>query len=282
MSLISDSVLFIIDSDRRANIDDPKSSGSNFQFKIEIPKGHDFDRVCLLQAIIPKSYWLVNAPYNTMTLIEKGVSTTITIGEGNYNVRNWCTLTCALLTAHSQFGWTYAITFPNEATDISTGYFTYSVSGNGTDQPSFTFPSLGVHEQFGFHSGTTNTFVANTLVSSHVIKFQVADVILIHSDISSNSDQSNYTDVLQEIYASSSPNFTNIIYQNTGNVEAYSKKLQCKDNNIFSFYVTDEDNTLINLRGLTMVFTIIVYKKDDINQIIAKSLLLNKNSKYLN
>jgi hypothetical protein len=48
MSLISDGTRFIIDSSKRVN-----GTGGNFQYTINIPKNHDYDRVCVLQAIIP-------------------------------------------------------------------------------------------------------------------------------------------------------------------------------------------------------------------------------------
>jgi len=197
MSLIDDSVIFIIDSGSAVS-----GTTSNFQYQLNIEKGHNYDRVCVLQAIIPKSYYLVNAPYNTMILLENGVQTTITLTAGNYNVRSWCTLFSALLTSRSSQGWTYSCSYPNSTTQVDTGMITYSVSGNGGLQPSFIFPSTSlIYEQAGFSAGSTNIFINNTLTSTNVVKFQVEDVIFIHSDISSNNDQSAKNDVLQEIYA---------------------------------------------------------------------------------
>ena len=228
MNLSSDSVIDIIDSSQALS-----GTTSNFQYQINIPRGNEYDRVCVLQAIIPKSYYLVNAPYNTITLSENGVQTTVTITPGNYNVKSWTTLIAALLTAASSQGWTYTITFPNAITQVDTGLFTYTVSGNGSLQPQIIFPSTSlVYEQFGFSASSTNVFVANNLTSVNVVKFQVEDVIFIHSDISYNNDQTSKNDVLQEIYASSTPNFSNIIYQNSGAIEAYSKKLFIKQQRV--------------------------------------------------
>ena len=268
MSLISESVVFIVDSSKAIS-----GSGAQFSFKLNMPKGKEFDRVAVLQAIIPKSYYLVNAPFNTMTLTENGVNTTVTLVEGNYNVISFSTLIGALLTSSSSQGWTYTISFPDPRVSVDTGLFTYTVSGNGSLQPSFTFPANGVHEQFGMHPGGTMKFVANQMISEHVVKFQVEDVIFIHSDISYNEDQSAGNDVLQEIYCSSTPNFTNVVYQNSGAVEVYSKKLLSGDKNIYNFSLTDENQNPINLRGLYCVITIVVYKKNNIDQLIAKDLL---------
>jgi len=274
MSLIHDSTIFIIDSSKRVS-----GTGANFQFVINIPRGHDYDRVCVLQAIIPKSYYLVNAPYNTFILLENGVHTTITVPEGNYNAQSWITIMGALLTTSSSQGWTYTITRPNPMTQVDTGMFTYSVKANSS-QPSIIFPSSSLlFEQFGFTIASTNTFIGGSLTSTCVMKFQVEDVIFIHSNMASNTDQSANNDVLQEIYASSTPNYSNIIYQNSGCIEAYSKKLISPDNNMYSFSLTDELQNSINLRGLNCVITIVVYKKDNLNQLIAAGHLMNFTDK---
>lgn len=271
MSLISDGVIYIIDSSKRIG-----GTNADFTFNINIPRDQGFDRVCLLQAIIPKSYYLVNAPYNQFILRENGVDTSITVPEGNYNVRTWISIVGGLLNTHSSQGWQYTITFPNEATELQTGKFTITVTNN-IAQPSIIFPvNSVVYEQFGFVKESTNTFIDNSLVSSNVIKFQTEDVLFLHSTLSKNNDQTAYTSVLQEIYASSTPPFTNIVYQNYGKVEAYSRKLASDTSNVYSFQLTDENNRTINLRGLNCVFTILIYRKDNINKLIAQSLLRNQ------
>jgi hypothetical protein len=108
MSLITDSSVFIINSADRIS-----GTNGNFQYKIDMPKNSGYDRVCLLQALIPKSYYLVASPFNTFTLSENGVNTLITVTPGNYNVRSWITLMGALLTTSSSQGYVYAIAFPN-------------------------------------------------------------------------------------------------------------------------------------------------------------------------
>ena len=275
MSLMSDSVIFIVDSSQAIT----GAGTGSWTSQINIPKGLDYDRVCVLQAIIPKSYYLVNAPYNTFILSENGTRTTITMTPGNYNVKSFATLISALLTASSSQGWVYTITYPNSITQVDTGKFLYTVSGNAS-QPSIIFPSTSlVYEQFGFSVGSTNVFVASAITSSNVVKFQVEDIIFVHSSISSNNDQTSKNDVLQEIYASSTPNYSNVIYQNSGAIEAYSKKLTSQNNNVYSFTLTDEkDNPIINLNGLNCVMTLVVYKKDAINQLLARNILTNRGN----
>jgi hypothetical protein len=143
-------------------------------------------------------------------------------------------------------------------------------------QPSFTFPATSeLFEQFGFLKESTNTFSGSTLTSRNVVKFQVEDVLLIHSDISYNN-QSSYNDVLQEVFASSTPMYSNIVYQNNGAVEPYSKTLLSAQNNTYRFTITDEENRAISLNGLNCVFTIVCYNKDKINQLIVSNILRNR------
>jgi hypothetical protein len=273
MSLIADSSIFIINSADRIS-----GTDSNFQYIINMPKNSGYDRVCMLQALIPKSYYLVASPFNTFILSESGVQTTVTVTPGNYNVRSWITLLGALLTSSSSHGYTYTITFPNSLTDVDTGKFTYTVTGNVGVQPSIIFPVTSeLYEQFGFSASSTNTFSGSTLTSANVVKFQVEDVLFIHSDISYNNDQSSYHDVLQEIFASSTPMYSNIVYQNNGAVEAYSKRLLSAQNNTYRFTITDEQNRAINLNGLNCVFTIVCYNKDNINQLIASDILRKRS-----
>jgi hypothetical protein len=276
MSISRDSTIFIVDSSQAI----PGGTAGNFSFVMNIPKGILYDRVVMLQCIIPKSYYLVSAPLNTMVLLEPGAApVTITLVPGDYNVLTWLPIIGALLTANSPHGWVYTITFPNSTNQVDTGKFTYTVAGNAGVQPSFIFPDFfhsTVYEQFGFNPGPVNgtntvTFVANTLVSTNVVKFQVEDVIMVHSNMAYNNDQSSFNDVLQEIYASSTPSFSNIIYQNSGAIEAYSKTLLNRNNNVYQFILTDEHGNQLNFNGLNVVMTIMVYRKDNINDVVRKS-----------
>ena len=87
MSLLNESVIFIVDSSQALS-----GNASSFTYQMNIPKGVGFDRVVVLQAILPKSFYLVNSPNNTFTLQENGVNVTITIPEGNYNVKSFQTI----------------------------------------------------------------------------------------------------------------------------------------------------------------------------------------------
>src|SRR5690349_17771148 len=91
-------------------------TGSHFTYLIQIAKETGFDRVCLLQANIPISYYVVQAGYNTMTLVELGVNITITVPVGNYSATSFAATFSSLLNAASTHGWAYAVSFPNSFT----------------------------------------------------------------------------------------------------------------------------------------------------------------------
>src|SRR4030088_1636207 len=94
---------------------------SNLAHSIEIPSTIEFDSVVLLDVVIPKSYYLVQAGYNTFTLRELGVNITVTVPVGNYSVTSFQTVIAALLTAASTHVWTYTVTYPNARITADTG-----------------------------------------------------------------------------------------------------------------------------------------------------------------
>lgn len=263
MSYIMNPRLFYINSRTRL-----QGTDSDFTYQIDLPQSNDYDSVCMLQCMIPKSFYLIQSGYNTFTLVEGASSATITIPAGNYSNTSFQTVVKALLNAGSPHTYVYNITFPSSAIEAQTGKFTYTVTGNSGSQPSFVF-TTGVYEQMGFSLNSTNTFVSNSMVSTNVLKFQVEDSLFIHSDIVGNEKD----DVLQEVYLDT-PDFANITFS-CPDVQAYSKRLSSKDSNSFYFRLTDENKIPIGLNGINMVFTLLVYKKDPIFKIIKKAAGIN-------
>lgn len=261
MSYIQNKRIFYIDSHQRVT-----GSHSDFAYSINLNPTEKYDRCVVLSAVIPKSYYLIAAPYSSFTLTEGTSNVTVTIPDGNYSASSFRIAVTNLLNAVSPNHYTYSITYPNTATSANTGLYTYSVTGNSGTQPSFTFSSNDtVNEQFGFDVGTY-TFSGNTLTSINVIKMQSEDTVYIHSDMCTNGTDN----VLQEIF-SNAPDFSSIKYQCV-NVEAYSKNITTQNNNVYRFIITDEDGRTLNLNGLNVVFVLCVYKNDDINEMIKSYL----------
>lgn len=260
-------IQFINSTDRIQGTD------SDFTIRIDLPRDRPYDRVVILNASFPKSYYLI--PKNSFfTLRELATNVNITVPEGNYNRKSFQTVITNLLNTNSPNNWTYAITYPDAFTSADLGKFNYSVSGNGGNQPSLIFNNR-LYRQFGFDMNSTNTFVGNALTSKNILKFQSEDVILINSDICDNGGDT----ILHEVYSSGSPNLSNIIHECLA-PENNSRVLTTSNSSVYRFFITDENGQLIDFNGLNITFTILFYKKDTINDLLESyikyKLLQNK------
>src|SRR5665647_1604695 len=148
--------------------------------EVKIPTHEVFTHVCVVDASIQKSYHLVQAGYNTFTILENAVPRTITLTPACYSATVFATEMKARLNTGAPAGWIYDMKKPSAAMP-STGKWTYTVTGNAT-QPSIVTTS-NVYEQLGFNANSTYPFVAGTWVSTNVMKMQSEDALYIHSDI---------------------------------------------------------------------------------------------------
>ena len=231
------------------------TDSSNVLLNVDIPTNEVFTHVCVLDMNIPKCYYLVPAPYNTFVLQELGVNTTITVPPGNYNVSSFRTVLTTLLNAASPNHWVYAISYPNRAIAADTGLYTYSVTGN-TGQPSFIV-TTNLYEQLGFPTNSTNTFVASSLTSANVLKFQSEDALYLHSDITADGKQG----ILQEIYTAGVSDFSIINYK-CWEWQTMAKPLSNGGSNIFNFNLTDEFARPISLNGQEWVMTLLIFSTE--------------------
>lgn len=242
-----------------------KSSGthSNFTYKIPVTPGTNYTHVAVIQAILPKSFYMCDVSNTYFTLTEPSQApVNIYITSGNYNTTTFRIVLQQLLNANSPGGKTYTISFPNAATSASTGKYTYTCSSGN---PTFTFnSSSNLYELMGFDVDSTNTFSGNTLTSTNVIKMLREDVIIIRSNIAENEGD----DILQEIYSVENESFTNIVYRQD-NLLFNCKKINNQLSNNYYFRLVNDNNIEIDLRGLNWMLTIILFSfDDDVNEII--------------
>lgn len=235
------------------------SSSGSFSQLLQIEPGEKYDRVTVLQANIPVSYYLVQDGQNTFVLTENGTSVTLTIPAGNYNINSFSLYLQDLLTNNSPNGIQYTCTYPNGFLSNNTGKITYTASS--TILPiSFTF-SNKLNEQFGFPANSTVNFRLTipdrVLTSENVVKFVPEDTIFIHSNL-----VGEYSDVLQEIYAQNSGPLTTISYLATDPL-SYSKKLSSSSLRNATFSITDENKAPLYLNGLNMNLTLMLYREPD-------------------
>lgn len=252
MSGIQTSRIYYINSQNRI-------SGSDSNFSYLIPIDDQYTHVCVLQASIPMSFYLVRNGYNTFILNEKGTDILVTIPEGNYNYNNFMTTFKNALNNASLNHWSYDITFNNQ-----TAKYTYNVTNNDA-QPSFQFNNH-LSQQSGFQEGTLYTFSNNILESVNVLNFIPESTIFIQSDIVLNQDKS----ILQEIYSNNTIPLSNIVYNLSTNVQTYAKKLKTNASNIFHFSINDEKANELYLNGQAVLITLLLYKEDITGDMIKK------------
>ena len=260
--MITTSSKFYVNSRNRTS-----GTDSDFSYYFDVPKDSKYNKVCLLQASIPKSYYMVQ-PGEYFTLSEGLNTTQIAVSPANYTRKSFAAVIQASLTTNSPNGWVYVITYNTSSTVGDTGKYTFTVTGNGVIQPSFIFTTDNdLYSQMGFNDGSTNVFVGNSLISTNVINLQRENTLFIHSDIV-RGDNNN---ILQEIYAADSPDYSSVTFlQQT--VEAYSKDITFNSSNTYNFYLTNENGDKMDLNGQNINFTLLMYKSNDIYDMIRQFL----------
>lgn len=259
MSKIDDKqIVYINSKDRNSGTDD------NFEFNIKLKPNNTFDRVTLLQVGIPKSYYSLQNGFNYFTLVELGVSTTITLTPGNYTRTSLSLTVKSKLNSLSPHSWVYNVVFANSQTSVDTGTYTFSVTSN-TGQPSFIFDNITfMDEMLGFASGSTNTFVANTIESTQVCDLQPFSCIQIHSNAVSNKFAANLnTDILQSVFMNQGSASYSFVSWDCPDVDAFSHDLASSNISTATFYLTDEDNVAINLNSVNFQMVIMFWKKNE-------------------
>lgn len=230
---------------------------ANFSYLIELPKYNTFDSVCVLQAAIPKSYYLIAEGRNIFTLYEGDSYTYITIPSGNYTRRSLASKLTSLLTSNSPNGYVYTVGFPELSGNPDTGKYTYTVTGDIVTQPAFIFPwQSSPAVQMGFEPNSHNVFSGNVLVSVNVCKLQAKDTLYLKSDMVENGDNA----VLQEIFTNV-PDFSTITFDvgNAGGPRANRRRLRSNRSNVYSFAITDDEDNQLDLNGLNVVFSLLLW-----------------------
>ena len=117
--------VYVNSRDRIAGTDE------NFTYNIQFPDG-EYDNVVCLNALVPKSYYLIQAGplENIFQLKENSTTVTITVPIGSYLLSAFKTTIGTLLTNNSPNGLTYTLTFPSEL-GANTGKWTFT-QNNGS------------------------------------------------------------------------------------------------------------------------------------------------------
>lgn len=267
ISIFANRFNFLVDSQFRTS-----GTTSNFTFTIPLPTYNDFDSILVSSAIIPKSYYLIRAGYNTFTVVEEGINITITLGIGNYSLTDFIQNISNSLSTYSSYGaGAYTVTY-----DKALGKFNFTCGFN-TLQPKFIFAN-NVYETLGFNKNSTNVFISGSITSPNVINLNPQEMIYICSDMVNNS----VGQVLETIPMSNICDWSFQYYQATG--IHTTKELTNNRNTTFNFMITDSSFRELELNGKNVVFNICCHKDSvkETNAIIKENILINNQEKLLN
>ena len=251
---------------------------TNFSCKKLDYNGIRYTHCCVKQVSIPKVFPNIPTDYNTLTLIEKGVSRTITLEVGYYNKNTMIAELPALLNSASALNgnnWVYTMSY-RSATQVQNFKYTFTVSGNGGFQPSFSFTQDQIYLQLGFDVGT-HVFNSSSLVSDNIINFNPTSKLYIKSDLVSSSNES----ILQEVLQVDTIGFgSSIFYQNQGNLDLESKLLVGNQKDSFNIQLVNENNQDVDLQGQDWSFSIIFYVRQDTKELIRDDLKLKSFERF--
>ena len=241
-------------------------SGDRTDFSIDIeqfPAEERFNSVCCLDFSMPKTYYLVNSTHNTFT-VDELVPRVVTLTVGNYSFTSLRVELQAKLNATAPPGWSYTVLANN-----STGKYTFSVTGNAGIQPDFIFATHDLAMIIGFERNTTNSFVADTLVSPNIVRIQLIDSILLIADFVDSPGN-----VLQEINVSASDlakiNFVQY------DIPFNSRRLNTPIVKTCNFKLLNSfDGETIDLNGIDWSMTLVFYKKSPMQELMTKKIMID-------
>lgn len=227
-----------------------------FEVKTSMPHSNNFDKVALVEADIPKSYYMLDSD-DTFTLYEPTgtQSTTVTISGGrNYTASELATALKTALDTASATGsnsFTYTVTFAT-----TTGKFTIA----GSDDFEFRLSGKPLLAKYlGMEADdTSNVASSSSLTSGNIVNLQRYDVIVIKSSLANNSGN----DVLGRIYPSATAYLTNIHFSEA-DPRLTSVGLANNATNVSGFCLQDVDNNSINLNGLEWRCKVVAFKDSE-------------------
>jgi hypothetical protein len=215
--------------------------------------------------------------YNKFTLTEKSVSTTITIPIGSYNKINLASVLSTLLTAGSTTlgnNWTYVVTNPSP-TVADTFKFTFTVSGNGSFQPTITMSSTSPFRQMGFEQSTAYPFVVNVLTSVNAINLAYVLRMFIKSNISDTATDG----ILDEILSVGSFAPQSVLFYQQYNIDLNTKTFNKTNVNSWNFSITDSYGQLVDFNGISWAFTLVFYQRNVTHELHKNELMITNEQR---
>ena len=262
MSILGEQFLHVlVDSKKRLT-----GTTSNFTYHIEFPADQEYNRVVVQQVLIPQTFYLFQADTNEFLLWEDDNTYSIRIPVGNYTKEVFAT---TVMESLNQYTYEYMISY-DASNKPQTEKFTITVRDRVTHLPPtvecwFEFTNVKSAEVFGVQFLGNYIFENGLLKPPHCYNFNVEQSFLILSDLVANNV---LIEVLDVGIGLGSISFT------SNDLEAYSRKFKKISSNAYTFILTNEDDTNIDLNGSNMLFSLLFYKSDNTNQLQRDNLLL--------
>jgi hypothetical protein len=270
--MIGDLQIYQINSKSRQN--PATESNSDFTYKIELPPGSNFNKITMLSASVPKSYYNVPAAAY-FTLSEDGFTAAISLTPANYTRRAFGTRLQDALNNNSPLSFVYSVSYDNAINSGDTGKWTISVSGNSGIQPAFIFEQgnrmlelMGFSEYSSGVLDLTKEFSADQITSENCPILQAEQTLYIRSNICQNY-QNN---ILGTIFINVG-DFSNAVF-NCPDVLGYARNFAGTPSNVYWFKLTDEDSNIIDTNGVNVNFIIALFREVDIYALLLAQLKL--------
>lgn len=252
-----------------------KISGTTGDFTMSIPPiDPRYNRVSVVSASIPKTFFNVDAPYNTFVMTESKTNTTITVNPANYSFSSFAVTLANLLNANTSNAITYTVT-PNTAT----GELTISSNTSAISTTIAVPASSNLYRQFGADYASNFTFNQSTPWTSPNACLFTINVVVINSSLVKSSGVSFTSgNILQVININNIPAFGAISYEN------YSPLNNARDAVITqsaNFTLTDGDGTILDFNGIPCNFSLMFSCFDDTNSLIRANMYLEHAGQLL-
>ena len=232
------------------------ASSSNFTVSLP-PLDQRYNRVAIVSASIPKTYYNIAAPYNVLILTEGKTNTTITMPPANYSFNSFASTLSALLTAGSTASITYTAT-----PQLATGRLL--IASNSAAFSTITIP------------GTSNLYKNLGTPFNSVITINV--ILITSSLVRSSGTQGLPSNILQIININNQQNFSSIAYDNFNTL--YNSRPAAISTSA-TFTVTDIDGTILDLNGIPCNFSVIFFRFDDTNMLVRQNLYFEHANRLL-
>ena len=245
-----------------------RNSGSTNDFNINLDLPTDliskFTHISITDISIPKSFYQIEQGRNNFTLYEDDVLININLPEGNYTKQQLYTYLKFEMTLQSLNAVEYNVLDVQSSFD--TGKLKITANKPLVNKK-LLFSKNDLYQFMGFNYDKEYFFI-DQIISDNVINLNSEDVLLLHSNIcsSNNNDNIGGSNVVCSIYSCGHVNYSYIIksYDLIYNMKPFIK------NSLYNFYLTNENNDVINLNGVDFNFVLNIFTYTPNNNIYKK------------